>query len=413
MFSSVVAQNKTEEIHKNLKLDCKFCHVTESFEKIEFDHLSTGYDLVEKHKFADCKSCHNISDFSKVSENCSSCHTDVHNATLGENCLECHNFRNFNSMNGFRFHDEKTNFELKGAHQILDCKVCHKESNKGIFVGQSNDCISCHLNDFLSAQSPNHVEANYSSDCTICHSTKKRGWRGDNFVHEQFPLAGVHKISDCSNCHTSTNYSEASSDCYSCHKTDFETTQNPNHVQSQFSTNCEICHNTTNFGWKPATFDHSTFPLLGIHALTECTACHVNNIYVGTPRDCFSCHQSEFQNAQNPPHNSFPTDCTACHNLNGWQPATLANHDSEYFPIYSGEHKNVWGNDCSTCHTNPSDFKVFSCFTGCHEHNQNDMEDEHDDVGGYVYESIACYNCHPNGEEDSPSWNRKRGYNEK
>jgi hypothetical protein len=27
------------------------------------------------------------------------------------------------------------------------------------------------------------------------------------------------------------------------------------------------------------------------------------------------------------------------------------------------------------------------------------MDDEHDDVGGYVYESTACYTCHPDGEE--------------
>jgi hypothetical protein len=27
------------------------------------------------------------------------------------------------------------------------------------------------------------------------------------------------------------------------------------------------------------------------------------------------------------------------------------------------------------------------------------LADEHDDVGGYVYDSQACYQCHPNGDE--------------
>jgi hypothetical protein len=25
------------------------------------------------------------------------------------------------------------------------------------------------------------------------------------------------------------------------------------------------------------------------------------------------------------------------------------------------------------------------------------MDNEHDEVAGYIYDSNACYNCHPNG----------------
>jgi hypothetical protein len=28
------------------------------------------------------------------------------------------------------------------------------------------------------------------------------------------------------------------------------------------------------------------------------------------------------------------------------------------------------------------------------------MDDEHDDVSGYSYNSQACYTCHPTGRED-------------
>jgi hypothetical protein len=27
------------------------------------------------------------------------------------------------------------------------------------------------------------------------------------------------------------------------------------------------------------------------------------------------------------------------------------------------------------------------------------MDDEHEGVSGYVWQSIACYQCHPNGQE--------------
>jgi hypothetical protein len=28
------------------------------------------------------------------------------------------------------------------------------------------------------------------------------------------------------------------------------------------------------------------------------------------------------------------------------------------------------------------------------------MDDEHNDVNGYIYESNACYECHPDGQAD-------------
>ena len=36
------------------------------------------------------------------------------------------------------------------------------------------------------------------------------------------------------------------------------------------------------------------------------------------------------------------------------------------------------------------------------ERNRPDMDDEHEDVQGYVYQSQACYNCHPDNENSMP-----------
>jgi DNA-binding transcriptional LysR family regulator len=46
----------------------------------------------------------------------------------------------------------------------------------------------------------------------------------------------------------------------------------------------------------------------------------------------------------------------------------------------------------------PSNFMSFSC-THCHEHSMREMDDEHDDVPGYVWQTQACYMCHPDGKE--------------
>jgi len=64
-----------------------------------------------------------------------------------------------------------------------------------------------------------------------------------------------------------------------------------------------------------------------------------------------------------------------------------------YFPIYSGEHEGKW-NQCSDCHTNPSNYAVFTCLT-CH--GLTETNNQHNGVSGYVYESNACLECHPDG----------------
>ena len=66
------------------------------------------------------------------------------------------------------------------------------------------------------------------------------------------------------------------------------------------------------------------------------------------------------------------------------------------FPIDSGVHAGRW-DACSTCHVNPSNYSQFTCF-GCHPHSdESGTAADHSEVGGYVYDSSACYACHPQG----------------
>ena len=45
-----------------------------------------------------------------------------------------------------------------------------------------------------------------------------------------------------------------------------------------------------------------------------------------------------------------------------------------------------------------TNYNAFSC-THCHEHNQSRMNSEHQGENGYSWQSSACYNCHPDGQE--------------
>jgi hypothetical protein len=82
--------------------------------------------------------------------------------------------------------------------------------------------------------------------------------------------------------------------------------------------------------------------------------------------------------------------CESCHKASDpdWNRAVFTH---TWFPL-SGPH-NV---TCAQCHTTPNTFAVFSC-TVCHGRSQ--MDDKHlGKVSGYVYDSNACYACHPNGK---------------
>ena len=118
--------------------------------------------------------------------------------------------------------------------------------------------------------------------------------------------------------------------------------------------------------------------------------CHVNNNYTTLSTACVGCHQTDYNNTTNPNHKSagFPTTCDTCHTTTAWTGATF-NHT--YFPTNHGNANGV----CATCHTNPNDYTVFEC-TGCHGNN-NAGNFNHPNVGGYVYNSVNCYQCHRSG----------------
>jgi hypothetical protein len=91
-----------------------------------------------------------------------------------------------------------------------------------------------------------------------------------------------------------------------------------------------------------------------------------------------------------------------CHTSTQDWTDTDYSHDVQFFPIYSGEHQGEWTTCSAECHIEPEDFSSFSCGLNgvCHKHDQDEMDDEHEDESGYVYESSACFDCHPTGESD-------------
>jgi hypothetical protein len=381
---------------------CLECHPNGDGEG-GFNHNNSNFPLTGAHLTTMCADCH-VDGYEGTSTFCADCHQVDYDQSTNPNhgeldldidCAQCHTTAPDWSPASFDIHDNY--YTLTGGHIDVanDCISCHN----GDYVNTPTACNDCHSQDYADAVNPDHTELNLSIVCEECHTTNP-GWNPAEFaVHnDYYPLLGAHINVDCNACHDG-NYEDTPNSCFGCHQQDYADTDNPNHTDLNLATTCEDCH-TINPGWSPAEFAvHNDFyPLVGAHTTVDCNACHDGN-YEDTPNTCYGCHEDDYNQTTEPPHASaqFSTDCELCHTQFAWEPSTF-DHDVQYFPIYSGSHQGEW-ESCIDCHTNPTNYSVFSCID-CHEHNQADMDDEHDDVPDYVYNSLACFDCHPTGEED-------------
>lgn len=237
-----------------------------------------------------------------------------------------------------------------------------------------------------------------SIPCERCHTAES--WRQMRrpllFDHDRetgFPLLLGHKGVNCSGCHRDLRFAHVGSACADCH-------EDPHRAELGFD--CERCHTPAGFQNRAQLLQlHSAalFPLTGAHMTVECSECHrqAPDRFFGAPRECIACHADDFARATNPSHAGFPRECETCHTTSTFEGAFFPAHDQLFFPIFSGPHRGVW-DSCADCHPNPGNFRQFTCLS-CHEHDREEMDDEHDDVGGYRYESTACLSCHPTGRE--------------
>jgi hypothetical protein len=370
-------------------------------------HQRSRFPLTGAHSMAECESCHPSTSlgspqFVGISTDCAACHMQSYESAkepdharldFPKECANCHTTVSWDEVT---FRHNLTAFPLTGAHVETACSACHGAQD---FRSASTDCGTCHASDFTQAKNPDHVAGGFFTDCLLCHTTAR--WVDARFNHDEtaFRLTGAHGDALCSSCHVNGRLAGTPKDCVGCHQQDFDGATSPDHRAARWDTDCQSCHETDR--WEGASFDHSQtgFPLNGAHATASCNSCHANGQYDGTPTECIACHQEDYDGTTDPNHRAagFPTTCTTCHNTTRWEGATF-NHDSNYFPIYSGEHRDKW-DSCSDCHTNPNSYTVFSCII-CHEHsNQQEVTRDHDEVNGFHYDGQSCYTCHPDGRE--------------
>lgn len=335
------------DIHKgDLGKKCETCHVPSGWKKSGFDHdKDTKFALKGKHAKTSCALCHIDNRYKKTPRQCSQCHglNDVHQGRYGKKCETCHSSKKWKET--LFNHERDTKYALQGKHKKIKCDQCHTGYIYKQKLGKT--CISCHRNDDV------HKNSN-GNKCEQCHFST--GWKKSKFDHDrktEFPLKGKHKQIRCQACHKGKTKEKTSSKCIACHK------HNDVH-EKQMGKQCEQCHNSQ--GWTVRVmFEHdiTSFPLIGIHAVTACEECHSSAAYKDASLQCRACHKNVDKH-----EGRFGGNCAQCHNPNSWK-VWLFDHDRQTDFRLQGAHKNI---HCNQCHVREmaDKHKAPSTCAGCH-----------------------------------------------
>lgn len=135
-------------------------------------------------------------------------------------------------------------------------------------------------------------------------------------------------------------------------------------------------------------FDHDNtlFPLDLKHGQVSCDSCHINQIFKGTPTQCYQCHSKTGRIQASSPsanHISTTNECEFCHQSPVWDQVIRVDHYAVNGP-------------CQLCHNgtiaegkNPGHIESSEVCDNCHQTNSwlNAVFD-HSDING------NCITCH-------------------
>src|SRR5437763_1394623 len=240
--------------------------------RLNFDHLTTGFELTGQHRDLPCESCHVNAIFKGTPTDCGACHGigTVVRATA------------------------------KPRNHILStdqCGACHTPVawNPAVNFDHTQargNCSTCHNGTMAQGKGPTHIITDL--ECDACHTTLT--WAGATFNH-----VGV--TSGCAACHDNVHAMGVTAThvpigtpvtpCESCHSPTNYTTWNPGviHHPAVSALTCASCHTTANVnpgGWKTGSASitaptlsvagHTTIAAAGV---AGCMNCHATAPYMG------------------------------------------------------------------------------------------------------------------------------------
>jgi hypothetical protein len=369
--------DRCETCHKDLHAAqfapraCADCHTVDvrAFALRTFDHASTEWPLVGKHKTAACEACHQDGARARYvdlpHDRCETCHDDPHAGQFKpRDCDACH-AATAPSFGSEGFDHDATSFPLRGAHTQATCESCHGAGPASTYAGLvATGCASCHEDSHAGRFAP--------ATCESCHTDG--AWEVASFDHAAtgYALTGAHVELTCESCHGVGESRVACMPHAAC--SDCHTADSP-HKGAAATSTCESCHRTE--AWVSVAFDHATtgFAITGRHQALPCAECHTDPTFADASATCASCHETD-----RPPEH-FDGACENCHAAAGWRPATLGGRDHSVTGFaLTGVHTTL---SCGACHT-PGAATLGPFCQDCHGD-----EDPHRNLAGNT-----CESCH-------------------
>jgi hypothetical protein len=166
-FVSFNCESCHKDIHagqfsgRMVEKSCATCHTTDTWKPQLFDHATARFPLTGRHVNVQCERCHQstsvsgklVVQYRGVSMSCQSCHPDVHaNQFAKENVTDCSRCHTAVLWRSLAFdHNTQSTFSLTGAHQKVECQLCHREERVGEkivirYKPVPSQCESCHTN---------------------------------------------------------------------------------------------------------------------------------------------------------------------------------------------------------------------------------------------------------------------------
>lgn len=228
--------HKQQFVKQGKSPDCSECHNVAGFSPAAFtieQHSKSRFSLTGAHLATPCFACHKKQErweFRNIGQQCVDCHTDIHQPLIDEKyyperaCTSCHSTQAWNLV---KFDHAKTKFQLEGAHQTLNCRLCHfnKETRGHVnqkFSGTAMACYQCHTDNHNGQFVENEI-----THCDQCHTTDKF-IPASKFNHNtsRFMLDGKHANLACNACHkevtenerTFVLYKNGKISCEDCHR---------------------------------------------------------------------------------------------------------------------------------------------------------------------------------------------------
>src|SRR2546429_377275 len=252
--------------------------------RYNFDHLTTGFELIGQHRDLPCESCHANAIFQGTPRDCAACH-GIGTAVRAT---------------------------AKPANHILS----------------TDQCASCHNGVSATGMPPPHIPVGTPpTPCEGCHSiTNFTTWAGTKINHlavTALTCASCHETAAYLGMHPSTNTTAADSRP--------NATLDANHPKSG---DCSTCHDTVTFAGAAAR------PANHIPPSAPCSQCHLtagnDALYsvTGTHQGvsgCLTCHGptvGPFVNVTivTTPGNHIPLGSADCHGSARQSPTNLQDH---------------------------------------------------------------------------------------